>query len=208
MQTLEVRSNDAGGLKWYCLPLYREKLCVQNSTKVEAWGHQKGHLSILRIRRGQEMTLVCYLVNHFKLWAVEILSAQPTWNLWEICCCSWKSVSLWGSMGFILCYSKSCQMSLWVLKCPSLNYFSAAFAIWRVDWKLTNIAIFEQGKKEDIVCCRSVSLILMPGEIREIILGFSEKHLKDGAVFAASMGLLQPVGSCLTNIINFYDNVT
>lgn len=48
----------------------------------------------------------------------------------------------------------------------------------------------------------------MPGEIREIILGFSEKHLKDGAVFAASMGLLQPVGSCLTNIINFYDNVT
>lgn len=65
-----------------------------------------------------------------------------------------------------------------------------------MDWKLTNIAaIFEQGKKEYIVCCRPVSLILMPREIRRISLGLTEKHLKDGAVFDCSQhGFITPCG--------------
>ncbi|XP_009577872.1 PREDICTED: potassium voltage-gated channel subfamily KQT member 1-like, partial [Fulmarus glacialis] len=57
-----------------------------------------------------------------------------------------------------------------------------------VDWKPANVApIFKNGKKEDHGHCRPVSLTSVPGKIMEkVILGVTEKHLRDNAVIGHS----------------------
>lgn len=53
-----------------------------------------------------------------------------------------------------------------------------------VNWKLANVVqIFKKGKKEGSGNYRPVSLTSVPGKITEkVILGVSEKHLRDNAV--------------------------
>ena len=56
-----------------------------------------------------------------------------------------------------------------------------------VDWKLANVPIFKKGNRDDPSNCRPVSHTSVPGKIMEkIILGVTEKHLKDSAVIGPS----------------------
>ena len=51
-----------------------------------------------------------------------------------------------------------------------------------VDWKLANISIFKKGEKEVPGTYRFVSVSLVTGKsIKKIILGVTDKHLKDKA---------------------------
>ncbi|KAK4831271.1 hypothetical protein QYF61_016741 [Mycteria americana] len=79
-----------------------------------------------------------------------------------------------------------------------------------VDWKMANVVpIFKNGKKEDPVNYRPVSLTSVPGKIMEkVILGVIEKHLRDNAVIGHSQHGFTRGKSCLTNLISFYDKVT
>ena len=78
-----------------------------------------------------------------------------------------------------------------------------------VDWKLANVPIFKKGKKEDPGNYRPVSLTSVPGKIMEnVILGVTEKHLRDNAVIGHSQHGFTRGKSCLTSLISFYDKVT
>ncbi|NWW20033.1 PO22 protein, partial [Falcunculus frontatus] len=77
------------------------------------------------------------------------------------------------------------------------------------DWKLTNIVpIFKKNKKENLKNYRPVSLTSVPGKVTEIILGGTEKHLKDNAVIGHSQHGFMRAKSCLSNPTSFYDKVT
>ncbi|KAK4811098.1 hypothetical protein QYF61_016384, partial [Mycteria americana] len=79
-----------------------------------------------------------------------------------------------------------------------------------VDWKLANVVpIFKKGKKEDPGNYRPVSLTSVPGKIMEkVILGVTERYLRDNAVTGHSQHGFTRGKSCLTNLISFYDKVS
>lgn len=71
------------------------------------------------------------------------------------------------------------------------------------------IPIFKMGKKGDPGNYRLVSLISVPGKTMEkIVLGFTEKHLKDLAVIGHSQHKFMRGKPCSTNLSSFYDKVT
>lgn len=76
-----------------------------------------------------------------------------------------------------------------------------------IDWRVANmILIFKMGKKGDPGNYRLVSLISVPGKTMEkIVLGFTEKHLKDLAVIGHSQNTFMRGKPCLTNLSPFYD---
>ncbi|KAK4816551.1 hypothetical protein QYF61_017752 [Mycteria americana] len=75
-----------------------------------------------------------------------------------------------------------------------------------VHWKLANVPVFKKGKEEDPDNYRPVSLTSVPGKIMEqVILGVTEKHLRDNAVIGHSQHRFTRGKSCL---ISFYDKVT
>ena len=74
---------------------------------------------------------------------------------------------------------------------------------------MTNaVPIFQKTEKEDCDSYRAVSLTSMPGKIVEIILGVTEKHLKDNAVVGHSQFGFTRRKSCLENLIYFHDKAT
>eukprot|EP00075_Anas_platyrhynchos_P003977 XP_012948559.2 uncharacterized protein LOC106014904 [Anas platyrhynchos] len=75
-----------------------------------------------------------------------------------------------------------------------------------VDWKPANVVpVFKKGKKEDPGNYRPVHLTLVPSKImEEIILGVTEKHLKDNTVIGQSQHGFTRGRLCLTNLISFY----
>lgn len=93
---------------------------------------------------------------------------------------------------------------------PSLLY-SANIQILLVlfNWKLTNVPICKNGKKEDPGNYRTVSLSSVSGKIVEkSILGVTEKYLRDNRVIDHPQHRFIRGKSCLTKLISFYDNVT
>ena len=79
-----------------------------------------------------------------------------------------------------------------------------------VDWKLANVVpVFKKGRKEDPGNCRPASLASVPAKImKKVILGVTEKHLRDDAVIGCSQHGFTRGKSCLTNFTAFYDKVT
>jgi len=79
-----------------------------------------------------------------------------------------------------------------------------------VDWKLVNvIPIFNKDRKEDPTNYRPEYFTLVLGKIMEkIILGVTEKHLKDNAVIGQSQHGFTKGKTFLTNLIHIYDKVT
>jgi len=77
------------------------------------------------------------------------------------------------------------------------------------DWKLANvIPVFKKGKKDDPGHYRPVSLTPVRGKMMEVILGVTEKDLKDNAVISQSQHGFLKEKLCLTNLITFHDKVT
>lgn len=77
-----------------------------------------------------------------------------------------------------------------------------------VYWKLANVQIFKKGKR-DGPGYRPDDLTLVPVKITEmIILGVTEKHLKDSAVICHNKHRFMRGKSCLTNFISFSNKVT
>ncbi|KAJ7412789.1 RNA-directed DNA polymerase from mobile element jockey-like protein [Pitangus sulphuratus] len=76
------------------------------------------------------------------------------------------------------------------------------------DWKMVNIVpIFKKGKKEDPGDDRPVSLTLVSGKVKEIILRDIESHLKDNEVIGHSQYNFVRGKFFLSNLISFYDKV-
>ncbi|TRZ09277.1 hypothetical protein HGM15179_017830 [Zosterops borbonicus] len=78
------------------------------------------------------------------------------------------------------------------------------------DWKLANvIPIHKKGGKKDPSNYRPVSLTSVPGKVMEqFILSVIMQHLQDGQGLRPSQHGFRRGGSCLTNLISFYDQVT
>ena len=78
-----------------------------------------------------------------------------------------------------------------------------------VNWKLaTVVPVFRKGK-EDPDNYMLVSLTSVPGKIMEkVILGVTEKHLRDNTVIGHSQHGFTRGKSCSANLISFYDKVT
>ncbi|KAK4831715.1 LOW QUALITY PROTEIN: hypothetical protein QYF61_018767 [Mycteria americana] len=78
------------------------------------------------------------------------------------------------------------------------------------EWKLANvIPTYKKGVREDSGNYRPVSLTSVPGKIMEkIILGTTERHLKNNAIIRHSQHGFTKGKSRLTNLISFYDKVT
>ncbi|KAJ7407286.1 hypothetical protein WISP_127597 [Willisornis vidua] len=120
-----------------------------------------------------------------------------------ICCSSWIPTNLWGLMGFSEESSKTWLAD--VTTKPLLIFEWSWESIWvPVDWKLANIVpVFKRGKKENL---RNYRLISVPGKVMEkIILGSTEKHLKDNTVTGHSQNSFRRGKSCLSNLISFCD---
>jgi len=80
--------------------------------------------------------------------------------------------------------------------------------VW-VIWTLAYVPYSKNSKKEDPGNHRPASLTSVPDKIMEkIILGVTEKHLKDSAVIGHTQHGFMRGRSCLTNLISFYDKVT
>ncbi|RMC12632.1 hypothetical protein DUI87_10156 [Hirundo rustica rustica] len=75
------------------------------------------------------------------------------------------------------------------------------------DWKQADIVlIFKKGKKEGPANYRSVSLTSESGKVMEkIVLGVTEKHLKNIMVIGHSQHVFIKGKSYLSNLISFYD---
>ncbi|PKU30465.1 rna-directed dna polymerase from mobile element hypothetical protein [Limosa lapponica baueri] len=75
------------------------------------------------------------------------------------------------------------------------------------DWKLANvIPIYKKSVREDPGNYRPISLTSVPGKVIEkIILGASERHLKDNAIIRHSQYGFTKGKSSLTNLISFYN---
>ncbi|KAK4807847.1 hypothetical protein QYF61_007753 [Mycteria americana] len=79
--------------------------------------------------------------------------------------------------------------------------------IFQPSWQI--VPNFKKSEKEDPHNYRPVSPISVPGKIMEkVILGVTEKHLRDNAVIDHSLHGFLKGKSCLANLISFYDNVT
>ncbi|GAB0203996.1 mitochondrial enolase superfamily member 1 [Grus japonensis] len=78
------------------------------------------------------------------------------------------------------------------------------------DWRKANVTpIFKKGKKEDLGNYRPVSLTSIAGKVmQQLILGIISRHKKDKKVIRSSHHGFIKGKSCLTNLINFYDEVT
>ena len=69
--------------------------------------------------------------------------------------------------------------------------------------------IHKKGRKEDSGNYRPISLTLVPGKVMEqIILSGITCHVQDNQVIRPSQHGFMKGGSCLTNLISFYDKVT
>jgi len=78
-----------------------------------------------------------------------------------------------------------------------------------VDWKLASaVPVFKQGKQGDPGNYMPVSLTSVPGTITGVILGVTEKHLRDNTAIGHSQRGFMRGTSCLTNLISCYDKVT
>jgi len=77
------------------------------------------------------------------------------------------------------------------------------------DWRKVNgIPVFKMGKKEDTEHYRPVSLILIPGKvIKQLILETISRHVKEKEIIRSSQHAFTKRKSCLTNLINFYNEM-
>jgi len=79
-----------------------------------------------------------------------------------------------------------------------------------VNWKLASVVpVFKKGEKEDPGNYRPVTHSSVPGKTMEkIVLGVTEKCLKDNAVTGHKQNGFMRGKSYLTNLNSFYDKVT
>jgi len=69
--------------------------------------------------------------------------------------------------------------------------------------------IYKKGRKEDPRSYRPVSLISVPGKIKErFILSALDRHVKDNQGIRPSQRGFMKGRSCLTKLISFYDKAT
>ena len=78
------------------------------------------------------------------------------------------------------------------------------------DWRKANVTfIFKKGKKENAWNYRPVSLTLIPGKVMgQLILETISKHFSGKKIIRNRQYGVTKGKSCLTNLINFYDEVT
>ncbi|KAK4829263.1 hypothetical protein QYF61_002655 [Mycteria americana] len=79
-----------------------------------------------------------------------------------------------------------------------------------VDWRLANVMLmYKKGWKGDPGNYRPVSLTLVLGKVMEqVILSAITQHIQDKQVIRPSQHGFMKDGSCLTNLISFYNKVT
>ena len=76
-----------------------------------------------------------------------------------------------------------------------------------IDWRKANVT--SNFKKEQPGNCRLVSLSLVPGKVMEhLILETISRHVKDKKVIRSNQHGFTKEQSCLTNLINFCDEMT
>ncbi|RMC03427.1 hypothetical protein DUI87_20624 [Hirundo rustica rustica] len=77
------------------------------------------------------------------------------------------------------------------------------------DWKLANVTpIHKKGGRENPSNCRPLSLTSVPGKIMEqFILSVITQNLQDGQGCRPSQHKFRKDGSCLTNLVSFYDQI-
>mgnify|MGYP001856981673 CR=1 FL=1 len=124
-------------------------------------------------------------------------------NLCEICHSTWMHIHLWGPMGT---YPKAHR------ELPDVTARTLSIIFqwsWEsgevpVNWKPVNIPIFKKGKKEDPGTYKPVSVTSVPEKNREkIMLGLTEKYLKDNVVIGQRQHRFMREKSFLTNWISF-----
>ena len=78
-----------------------------------------------------------------------------------------------------------------------------------VDWKSANVMpIYKKGQKEDPRSYRPVSLTSVPGKVMgQIILSAIMWHTQDNQLMRPTQHGFTKGGSCLMNLISFYDQV-
>ncbi|KAK4816118.1 LOW QUALITY PROTEIN: hypothetical protein QYF61_011354 [Mycteria americana] len=95
---------------------------------------------------------------------------------------------------------------------PLLVIFDQSWGLGEVPryWRKANVTcIFKKGKKEDPGNYRLVSLTYIHGKLmEELILETICRHIKDENIIRSSQHGFTEGKSCLTNLINFYDEVT
>lgn len=78
------------------------------------------------------------------------------------------------------------------------------------DWSKANVTpIFKNGKKEEPRTYRFVGLTSIPGKVTEqLILETISRHMNNKKFFRSSQHGFTKGKSCLTNLINFYNEMT